>query len=62
MTLTSDKFQQYEIRKQGKRVAITDTVGFAEALVVLAEKLTEAMAFVSVEGADDDTHTEESNE
>ncbi len=59
MTLTSDNFQQYEIRKQGKQVAITDTVGFAEALVVLVEKLNEVMEFVTIEGEEVDDESPE---
>ena len=44
---------QFHIMKPGKQVVISDTVGFAEALIELAEKLTVVMAFVSIEGEDE---------
>ncbi len=46
--------QELHIYKPGKQVVISDTVGFTEALIELAEKLTEVMEFVSIECEHDD--------
>ncbi len=57
--LAGGDLQQFEIRKPGKRVTISDTVRFTEALIELAEKLSEVMAFVSVEGEGENDLTKE---
>ncbi len=51
----NDNVQQFHIYQPGPQVAISDTVGFTEALIVLVEKLNEVMDFVSVEGEDEET-------